>query len=152
MQETLDFIVCVDRSIKPTYPKNREPHFPKYELILPTKYDHRELIQWQNDYQKYGQQITTGEDIYLDGPDISDCTNLMDLIAIKEKGIAVFRAVFQGKIVFAWKSVVENDVDDVFVPLLWEQNEELVLGWRYIGRNFDHNCVALRFPPRENIQ
>ncbi len=152
MQETLDFIVCVDRSIKPTYPKNREPHFPKYELSGPTKYDLRELIQWQNDYQKYGQQITTGEDIYLDGPDISDCTNLMDLIAIKEKGIAVFRAVFQGKIVFAWKSVVENDVDDVFVPLLWEQNEELVLGWRYIGRNFDHNCVALRFPPRENIQ
>jgi hypothetical protein len=146
MKKTLDFIIRVDRSIKPTYPKNWKPHFPEFELSGPTEYDLRKLIQWQNKYQKYGIQMTTGEEIYLDGPSISDCANVMDLVAIKQKGIEVFRAVFQGKMVFGWKSVAENYVDDVFAPLLVEEDEQVALHWYYIGRPFDHNCVALRFP------
>ncbi|MDZ4284378.1 MAG: hypothetical protein U1A28_00960 [Patescibacteria group bacterium] len=76
---------------------------------------------------------------------LASCLNLQDGLAIQQKGIATFRKLFGGKVVFLWKSVVQNRVGYLFVPYLYERGDEVVVAWNWIGSGWASLDPALRF-------
>src|SRR3989344_556295 len=82
-------------------------------------------------------------ELELTGP--ADQLGLVDLLAIQAKGIKVFRKLYQGKVVFGWKSVIELRGGDLFVPCLYEGGGRGVLGWRWLDSHWLSHRPALRF-------
>ena len=125
----LDFIVRVDRSIKPSYPDwMREVMHPELECSGPTKFDLRDVSLWLATGQDTG--VVTGGVIYsqLKRENIlQSCINLQDGLAIQQKGIVVFRKLFAGKVVFLWGSIIEDCNGNLNVPCLFEDGDEVVV-------------------------
>lgn len=143
----LDFIVRVDRSVKPTYPDwmERVMH-PELELAGPAEYDLLKVGQWLHDDQKRGS--VQGKTIYKHlqkGDALATCLNLQDGLAIQAKGIAVFRKLFAGKAVFLWGSVVRGSDGDLNVPYLLEHVGKVILHWLWVGDVWHSYNPALRF-------
>jgi hypothetical protein len=132
-EPVLDFIVRVDRSVKPTYPDwmGKVMH-PELELAGPAEYNLQTGVEeWLHDNQKRGS--VEGNTIYKDlqkGDNLATCLNLQDGLAIQAKGIAVFRKLFAGKAVFLWGSVVRNRNGDLLVPYLCDYGDRVGLLWR----------------------
>lgn len=147
-EPSLDFIVHVDRSVKPSYPSwfKRLMH-PELECSGPTEYDLQTKVeQWLHDDQKNGPVV--GNTIYeflKEGNLLGSCLNLQDGLAIQKKGIAVFRKLFSGKAVFLWGSVVQSGGGGLFVPCLCGYGGEVVVGWSCLGRGWSSVDPALRF-------
>ena len=70
---------------------------------------------------------------------------LRDLEEIQKKGISFFRSHFQGKAVFAWKSVVQNRDGSLRVPYLYDNGDDVVLNWNWLDNDWNSNNPALRF-------
>ena len=142
-----DFIVHVDRSVKPSYPDwMKKLMHPELELAGPAEYDLNTVSQWLHDDQKNGS--VQGNTIYKHlqkGDALATCLNLQDGLAIQQKGIAVFRKLFAGKAVFLWGSVVQSRDGRLLVPYLYEFGDEVVVFWSWLGSSFDSSSPALRF-------
>ncbi len=146
-EPVLDFTVQVDRNVRPIYPGwVKEVKYPDLELSGTHSYYLDSLGLWLHEKQKI--EDVTGNIIYeeLEKTNaLGDCLNLQDLLAIQEKGIKVFRALFKGKAVFAWKSVVLIQNGYLSVPYLIEREGEVVLGWFWLDNYWSSNDPALRF-------
>ena len=147
-QPTLDFIVRVDRSVRPTYPEwMKKVMHPDLEGTGPAEYDlQRQIEEWPHDDPKTG--VVSGNIIYKalkHDNALADQLGLADLFAIQVKGIAVFRKLFAGKAVFGWKSVVEDRCGHLYVPYLYEGGDGVVLYWSWLGSVWVSYNPALRF-------
>lgn len=147
-QTETDSIIRVDRSIRPSYPDwvKRVEH-PDLEPTGSSEYDITTVKQWLHDGQKDGKWIE-GSKIYAhlkETDTLKTCLGLRDLEEIQKKGIAFFRKHFQGKAVFAWKSVVLSRGGSLRVPYLCEGGVEVVMGWSWLDSGWDGNNPALRF-------
>lgn len=145
----LDFTVRVDRAVKPAYPSwSDKVMHPELEGTGPAEYDLKSGVEeWLHDDQKTG--VVSGDTIYkrLKKDDaLANQLGLSDLLAIQKMGIGVFRALFKGKAVFGWKSVV-RDRDNLYlrVPCLYGHGDLVVLDWHWLGFDWDSNNPALRF-------
>ena len=141
----LELIVHVDRLVRPSYPHwvKRLKH-PELECTGPATYDLTNIDLWLHTQRRgtyiYSELIRAGL--------IASCLNLQDALAIRRKGLAVFRAVFGGKVPFFWASAVEQrGVRELpfRVPFLYESNESVVLGWGSEDDGFTSDNPALRF-------
>jgi len=147
----LDFIVHVDRSVKPTYPNwvVKLIH-PELELAGPAEYDLSKVDQWLHDDQKRGSIVGNTIYKYLKKDNtLADCLGLEDLLAIQQKGIKVFRQLFADKAVFGWRSVVRHSNGYLDVPCLRElelgDGVEVMLDWYWLGLRWNSNDPALHF-------
>jgi|SRR3989344_635152 len=146
----LDFIVRVDRSVRPTYPDwVAKVIHPKLEGTGPAEYNLKTQVgEWLHDDQKTG--VVRSQVIYDHLKASNELINqlgLADLLAIQAKGITVFRKLYKGKLVFGWKSVVLNRglFSGLSVPYLYEVGGEVVLRWGWLGRDWFSRDPALRF-------
>jgi hypothetical protein len=146
-EPVLDFIVRVDRSVKPSYPDwFKKLEHPELELTGPAEYDLSQVEQWLHDDQKRGSVV--GNTIYKHlqkGDALATCLNLQDGLAIQQKGIAVFRKLFGGKAVFLWGSVVQDRNGGLNVPCLYERGGGVVVYWDWLVNDWDSSHPALRF-------
>jgi hypothetical protein len=122
---------------------------PALENVGPAEYDISAVEQWLHDGQKDGKCIE-GNKIYnhLKKDDllmIKTCLGLRDLEEIQKKGLAFFRKHFKGKVVFGWAGIVRFRDVSLYVPCLYESDDEVVLGWNWAGRGWDDSRPALRF-------
>ena len=143
----LDFLVRVDRSVKPIYPDwMKKLMHPELEPTGPAEYDLNTVGLWLYDDQK--TKVVRGQVIYdhLKKTDaLASCLNLQDGLAIQQKGVAVFRKLFGGKVGFLWGSVVQNRNGNLIVPYLYEDGDRVVVNWDWLDNNWNSNCPALRF-------
>lgn len=146
-EPVLDFLVRVDRSVKPSYPDwFKKLEHPELECSGPAEYDLQTAVQqWLHDDQKRGS--AAGNIIYKHlqkGDNLATCLNLQDGFAIQAKGIAVFRKLFAGKSVFLWGSVVQGRNGRLLVPCLYENGVEVVVYWRWLDVGWCSSDPALR--------
>jgi len=144
----LDSMICVDRSVRPTYPDwVRIVMHPDLENVGPSEFDAAKLELWLHDDQK-GLKWIKGQVIYeylKEKKMLENCLGLSDLIAIQAKGIDFFRRYLAGKAVFAWKSVVRNRNGYLNVPYLCERGDKVVLNWIWLDNDWGGNSPALCF-------
>ena len=129
-EPVLDFLVRVDRSVKPTHPDwFKMLEHPELECSGPAEYDLQTGVhEWLHDDQKKG--VVVGNRIYdhLKKTDaLKTCLGLRDGEEIKKKGIEVFRKFFGGKAVFLWASVVRVRDGNLYVPCLVEHGGVVVV-------------------------
>lgn len=141
-------IVCVDRSIRPTYCDwTKKLLHLELEGTGPSEFDSSKLEHWLHDGQKDGKCVK-GKRIYehLKANDLlKDCLGLRDLEEIEKKGITFFRALFKGEAFFAWKSVVRDHNGYLLVPYLCEYGGKVVLLWYWLVLIWHPDYPALRF-------
>ena len=146
-EPVLDFIIRVDRSVKPSYPDwMKKLMHPELELAGPAEYDLNTVSQWLHDDQKNGS--VQGNTIYKHlqkGDNLATCLNLQDGLAIQQYGIAVFRKLFAGKAMFLWGSVVRSRHGNLGVPYLCESGDEVVVRWGWLDSHWSSRSPALRF-------
>lgn len=141
-EPALDFIIRVDRSVKPNYPDWGEMRLvhPELELAGPHEYNlQTEVELWPYDGQK---RESFGSAIYkrlLKDGILTTCLNLQDGYAIQSKGIAVFRkSLFVNRVVPLWGSVVEDHDGDLFVACLDTRRGKVVLPWHEVSGVFEN--------------
>ena len=144
----LDFVIHVDRKVKPTYPDwAKKLKHPEWECSGPIEYNLKnEVEQWFFEMQKY--QSVHGSRIYTHLKDSSTlvwCLNLQDGLAIQKKGLAMFRKLFEWKELFLWGSIVENHDGKLLVPYLYDFHEEVTMDWHCLDGYWDFRRPALRF-------
>lgn len=145
----LNFIVRVDRFVKPTYPDHwfKKLEHPELECSGPTEYDLQTGVhEWLHYIQKNG--VVAGDTIYdclKNDNALASCLNLQDGLAIQGKGTVVFRKLFNGKVVFLWGSVVQDTIDDLLVPCLYCRDDKVGLRWVLLCHSWFCNNPALRF-------
>lgn len=147
-EPVFDFLVRVDRSVKPSYPDwFKKLENPELECSGPAEYDLQTAVQqWLHDDQKNG--VVVGNTIHKHlkkDNGLASCLNLQDGLAIQAKGIAVFRKLFAGKVVFLWGSVVQNRYDSLNVPYLCEVGGGVVVDWYWLDLDWSSRSPALRF-------
>lgn len=148
-EDGLDFIIRVDRSVKPIYPHRVERLMhPEFELTGPTEYNLQDGVeQWLHNNQK-GGLVVFGWDIYQDlraSNTLITCLNLQDGLAIKQKGNVVFSNLFTDKSLCLWRSVaVFRDVG-LCVPYLCGHSDKVFLFWGQLDSRFNSNNLSLRF-------
>ena len=147
-EPVLDFLVRVDRSVKPSYPDwMKKLEHPELECSGPAEYNLQTAVeQWLHDDQKNGS--VQGNTIYKSlqkGNALATCLNLQDGLAIQQKGIAVFRKLFAGKAVFLWGSVVQDRNGRLNVPYLSRLGGKVVVRWLWLDCGFSSDDPALRF-------
>lgn len=124
---------------------------PDLQDTSPTEYVIDRVQQWLHPDQGSGK--TTGNTIYghlKDADTLKDQLGLVDLLAIRVKGIAFFRKYFAGKAVFGWKSVVQSHSGGLlYVPCLIGVGDRVVLDWSWLDSRFNSRSPGLRFasPP-----
>ena len=147
-EPVLDFLVRVDRSVKPTHPDwfKRLEH-PELECSGPAEYDLQTGVhEWLHDDQKGGSVVGNTIHKHLQkGDALPTCLNLQDGLAIQAKGIAVFRKLFADKAVFLWGSVVQYRDGRLLVPFLYEDGDRVVVLWFWLDYCWLSNEPALRF-------
>lgn len=145
----LDTIIRVDRSVRPVYPDwAKEVIHPELETVGPAEYDLAKQVElWFHDDQKNDNGILS-TDVYdhLKSTDsLKNCLGLHDAVAIQSKGIAVFRKLFRHMEVFCWKSVVQDDDGYLNVSYIYEDGDEVAVGWHKLGTMWHSSCPAARF-------
>jgi hypothetical protein len=149
VEEILDFNIHVDRSVKPTYPDwVKKILHPELESSGPTDYDLATVEQWLHDGQKDARYVK-GQVIYdylkSNPAEFARQHSLRDLEEIQKKGIKVFRKLYGGKAVFAWKSVVRDRSGFLSVSYLYEHDSGVVLGWLWLEDVWSGSNPGLRF-------
>ncbi len=127
----LDFVVRVNRSAKLSYPAYMvRVMYPELEVTGPAEYDLRTMVEtWRTADQSRAE--VRCHSIYADlliAKAIEDQLGLSDLIAIKAKGIGVFRQ-FNARHIYGWRSVIEGKQEVLYVPYLSEHKGQVVLHW-----------------------
>lgn len=146
-EPVLDFLVRVDRSVKPSYPDwFKKLEHPELECAGPAEYDLQTAVQqWLASGQ---ESVIKGDRIYAQlkkDNALASCLNLQDGLAIQQKGIAVFRKLFAGKAVFLWGSVLQRRSGRLSVPCLYESGGKVVVFWRWLDFSWVSDFPALRF-------
>ncbi|MSR88026.1 MAG: hypothetical protein EXS69_02625 [Candidatus Zambryskibacteria bacterium] len=147
-EPVLDFLVRVDRSVKPIYPSwMKKLEHPELECSGPAEYDLQTGVQeWFHDDQKCGSVV--GNTIYnhlQKGDGLANCLNLQDGFAIQSKGIAVFRKLFADRAVFLWSSIIHDSNVYLNIPYLFEYGGEVMMNWGWLDFSWDSSGPALRF-------
>ena len=145
------YTIKVDRSVKPRYSEDLVKKFiyPDIQCKGPFEFEYdleKDVVLWF--YHDQDKIVVSGEVILKQLKDKNGLVNhlgLKDAMAIQEKGIAFFRKFFGGNSVFFWKSIIRDVDSDVSVPYLFENHEEVVLGWKKISANWDSQDPALMF-------
>lgn len=141
-------MVTVDRSAKPNYPEwVKKVEHPEFECKGPVKFALDALEQVLIGNQKTGG-YETGRTIYKhlqDNDMLRNYLNLQDLRAIQKFGIRTFRKHFNGKAIFAWKSVVRSRNGSLYVPFLIENDGWARLYWRWLNYQWLEHSPAHRF-------
>ena len=70
---------------------------------------------------------------------LAGCADLAELEAVRAKGLPFFRKYFAGKMVFGWRGVRGD-----YVPCLFEDGDEVVLSWGWLGDGWSADHPALR--------
>ncbi len=144
----LDTLIRVDRSIRPLYPDwAKTVMHPELEPTGPAEYDLTSVVLWLHDGQKNGRYME-GHKLYeylKEKKMLESCLSLRDGEEIQRKGIAIFRKFFQGKVVFLWKSVVQDCNGSLRIPRLYGDFGTVVVGWGWLGSNWYDDDPALRF-------
>lgn len=141
-------LVCVDRSIRPTYPDGMTGLLhPELECVGPAEFDLAKIELWLHDGQKNGGMVN-GREIYdhlkeTDG--LKSCLNLQTALAIQAKEIECFRKFFGNKVVYFWQSVVRDSDGDLSVPYLYDRGDEVVLNWDWLDDDWLDRESAARF-------
>jgi len=149
-----DFIVHVDRSIKPSYPRFfMELIHPELECAGPAEYNLKtDVEQWLNNDQKHGYFVQ-GTTIYWQLRKyniLSSCLNLQDGLAIQRKGIEVFRKLFMhNSSLFLWGSFIWDSSRGRAIPFLCEKDGQVVLDWEWLETEWKYKHPALHF--RKNV-
>jgi hypothetical protein len=146
-------IITVDRStIRPSYPGwVMKVLYRELEATGPSSFDASTIAQWVHDDQKTdGVDGDLVHDYLKSNSMLEGCLGLRDLEEIQKKGIAFFVRYFCDKVVYGWKSVVQDSSvsGDLCVPYLMELNGEVTLGWcswHRFGVVFRSDDPALRF-------
>jgi len=145
----LDFTIRVDRLAKLTYPdRMRRLMHPELQATGPVEFDLKTSVaQWFSEEQKTG--VVRGHAVYLQlkmENALDSCLGFADLLAIKDKGIPVLRPLYNGKLLFGWKSVVQCYDDDFLVPYLYEDGyDTVVVSWLSLIKYWSPRYSALRF-------
>lgn len=144
----IDSIIRIDRSVKPSYQDwVKEVLHLELEGTGPTEYDVAKLKQWLHKGQKGGTWVK-GQVIYeylKEKKMLESCLGLTDLLAIEAKGIEFFRQHFADKVVFGWKSVVRDRIDNLHAPYLYEYGDKVVLIWDWLENDWCGDSPALLF-------
>lgn len=147
-EPVLDTLIRVSRSIRPVYPDwVVTVMHPELEPTGPAEYDLATIDPWLHDGQKNGCCME-GHKLYeylKENGMLESCLSLRDGEEIQKKGIAVFRKFFQGKAAFLWKSVVQTRNGFLRVPVLFEDDVEVVVAWHWLVNGWDGINPALRF-------
>lgn len=152
----IDRRIRVNRSVRPVYPDwadpawtDNEENFIKLEVTGPSKYDLADVILWRHDFQVDGHEIP-GEDLYQylrENQILESCLSLHDGEEIQKKGIALFRQCFGKKTVLLAKSTVMHRVNfGLDMPYLFEKDNEVAMGWIWLGEPLRCDLYTLRFP------
>ena len=148
LEPVIDSLIRVDRSVKPVYPDwVKKVMHPKLEKTGPAEYDISQVELWLHEGQKNGKWVM-GQVIYeylKKEKMLESCLSLRDLEEIQKKGIAFFRKHFQGKAMFAWKSVVLDRDGHLRAPFLYEGGGEVVLHWYWLEYVWNDDYPALWF-------
>ncbi len=143
----LDTIVRVDRAARIVFPDWMEKVMhPELESTGSAEYDISTLQPWLHPKQMGG--LARGQEIYdflKDTNGLESCLGLSDGLAIQQMGIAVFRKFFAGKMMFLWKSVVQDRSGNLVVLYLMEYDDKVVVGWRWLFSDWDDDRPAARF-------
>jgi hypothetical protein len=144
-----DFIVEVDRPREVLMPEGCTLVHPELEHSGPSKYDLKKVEQWLHERQKSGR--VSGKTIFghlENGNMMESCLGWHDGTAIKEKGVAVFLALYgRSAVVFLWRTTVRNRQGNLGVSCLLENNLELEMDWYWLeGFHWGPTNPALRFP------
>jgi hypothetical protein len=75
---------------------------------------------------------------------LAEHMNLQDGLAIKQKGVAVFRYLFGKNVVFLWGSVVLHKHGGLLVPFLCEKDGEVVVSWWWMYHELLDYVTLLR--------
>jgi hypothetical protein len=144
----VDNMIRVGRYVRPVYPDwVKKVLHPELEKTGPAEYDLSCVEQWLHEGQKNGGWVK-GRVIYehlKNEKMLETCMSLRDLEEIQRKGIEPFRKFFKGRVVFAWKSVVQDDIGGLDVPYLYEYSGKVVLNWDWLDYDWNDLCPALRF-------
>lgn len=147
-EPVLNTIIRIDRSIKPTYPDwVKKVIHPELEGVGPAEYDMAKSELWLHDGQKNGKYIV-GHKIYeylKESDSLKNCYGYDDALAIQKNGIDAFRKVFGNKVVYCWRSVVQDQDGDLYVPYVDVNGGELVVYWNDIDFDWYGNEPAGRF-------
>ena len=143
----IDSIIRVDRTSTLVYPDwVSKVLYPELENTGPAEYDGTRLGHFLLPDQVNG--VVTGNQIHehlKQNNMLESCLGLRDLLMIKEKGIAFFRANFKGKAAFGWRSVVRRRDGSLDVPCLIEGGDAVVVCWGWLDRDWYADDPALRF-------
>ncbi len=145
-EKTEDWI-HVDRTIRPVYPDwMKEVIYLHLEASGPEWFDVSTLEQWLHPNQISGTIIGNVIHEHMkENNMLYGCIGLRDLEEIQKKGITFFRKHFQGKAVFALKSVVRLSLGSLYCPGLVEVDGGVVLRWGWWGDDFRSSDPMLRF-------
>ncbi len=148
LEEVIDPIVRVDRSVKPTYPEwGKDIPYSELEATGLAQFDASRVDLWLHPNQKTGAM--DGDLIYnylnMTGI-IGRCAGLRDLEEIQKRGINFFRKFFKGKVLLGWRSAFCRSSGTLHVPSLFEDIGRVKVGWYWNDFALDHSCPALRFP------
>lgn len=138
-------LVRVDRTVSANYPDWMAGlEHPELESIGPAEFDAGKLRLLLHCRQQTNCGVV-GNLIYeylRDGDMIKDCLSLRDLEEIQKKGITFFRKHFKGKFVPGWKSVVRMNNNRLGVPYLYEDGNQVCLGWNWLANRWNARSPA----------
>ncbi len=142
-------VIQVNRSVEPEYPEWARVINPSLQVSGPTSYDVSTLDVWRgvNRFDTATYKVRHIYDtIRVNDGTLENYIGLSDLYAIEEQGVEFFNQFFREKIIYAWKSVVEDTRDKGWrVPMLYVRNEKFTLSWVSLESELGTSAHAPRF-------
>ena len=142
-------VICVDRSIDPTYPLERSfnVHF-RLVRMGPAEYDLTAIELFVRTFQQTPEKAE-GKWLheYLKGTRmIERCLDLRDAVEIQKLDVNTFRRIFGDSNVFFWRSTAQDRHGDEQVPYLCLREGDIVLGWRAVKEKWGASDITALFP------
>jgi len=140
-------IIAVNRVSRPRYPDWMGKGgllYPELEGTGPARYDLAAIELWQYETPEPVKIVRIVRDLES-GLDLANHIELLDLEAIRSKGLPVYRRFYEGLGLFALKSAIRSERGSLNVPFLAERDDELVIEWLRFREDWDLDFRALRF-------
>lgn len=146
----LNYVVRVNRSKLPPYPKDTKIVHRKLEQVGLEEYDLSiQVYQWRHPQQKKGKLVRSGdvfEELEEEGA-LASCPGFHDALAIQEKGFPVFNHLFGGRALWFIKTKLKDVSrhDHYVVPCLFTVKHKIVLEVKCLSFFMNLNDVIPRF-------
>ena len=141
-------LIRVDRSSRLEYPFFKKSlRYPHYENVGPPCYSALTTALWLDDNQSKGKP-TDGHSLQNDLERtglLRWCASLHDLLEIK-RNYSIFVRDFPSSSIVAWKSVIVNEGEVMFVPCLKMVTGRLYIRYLPLGFAFGTSTGALLLP------